>query len=267
MKKNIFFLLLCLSLLNLTTCGSSKSAEILQEDSVSQELTADDDLEDPDFSTGEGEVTGGIPSDEEIAERESEAEAYDADSADNFDENTNENIDMSEDLNDSTTYASADNFWQGDDYFDLEGYLRENGATSIKKGHIDFNIGDFVESDDNITIYVADFEHPYWVATIYLPAEMSGVSFRYGGYVVNGQPRFTPEHLATPSVSYDKQRVIKVDSIGTESSDVVIAMLDKMIYLTRQYPNEDDPFQYNDDISLFSYTTSRGDIPSDATKR
>ena len=94
------------------------------------------------------------------------------------------------------------------------------------------------------------------------------VECRYDGYVTsNGEPVLKPVYLATLSIPAEKQHVITVNDIGSESTDSAIQMLDKMIQLTKEYPEDDDPFQYNDETSLFSYSKDGEDVPAGAKRR
>lgn len=134
MKKNICLAIVLALSLSLTACGgaSSGSSPAEPESATTQETASTGE----DY-TGEGAVQGGIPTDEELAERNQEAssteEASSTDSLDSEEEPdySDANVEMSETPTSSDTFISSDNFWQGEDYFDLEEYYWMNGAKNV----------------------------------------------------------------------------------------------------------------------------------------
>ncbi|MBR1874766.1 hypothetical protein IJ798_00050 [Candidatus Saccharibacteria bacterium] len=135
MKKNICLAIVLALSLSLTACGgaSSGSSPAEPESATTQETASTGE----DYA-GEGAVQGGIPTDEELAERNQEAssteEASSTDSLDSEEEPdySDANVEMSETPTSSDTFISSDNFWQGEDYFDLEEYLYMNGCDKIR---------------------------------------------------------------------------------------------------------------------------------------
>ena len=135
MKKNICLAIVLALSLSLTACGgaSSGSSPAEPESATTQETASTGE----DYA-GEGAVQGGIPTDEELAEREQEASSTEeTDNTDNWDgeedpDYSDANVEMSETPTSSDTFISSDNFWQGEDYFDLEEYYWMNGAKNVQ---------------------------------------------------------------------------------------------------------------------------------------
>lgn len=130
MKKACAISLMTTLVFGLTACGSATATSTPTEDSADYEYV------------GEGQTTGGIPTDEELANREAEYEQYEAEATESTESTdsaestettdySDVNVEMETTPTASDTFISSDNFWQGDDYFDLEEYLWMNGATSI----------------------------------------------------------------------------------------------------------------------------------------
>ena len=255
--KRFFAFLVTISMLaTLTACGGHGEA-----------VPAPVEQETKDFA-GEGQVQGGIKSDEEIAALQEEEEQYASEKPATEEPAAEEpTVEYAENVSNEghipDTYIGTENFWQGDNYFDLENYLYMNGASSVEKGYYD-DSWSFQESADKITVYKAHFENPYWYVTIQLPVS---IEFRYDGYLLDGVPVLHPVYLATQSTPVEDQKEITVNDIGSTMTDTAIQTLDKMISLTKDYPDDDNPFQYNDRTDLFGVGVSSEDIPAGATKR
>ena len=261
-KKNTFTVILSLCLvLMLAACGKNSN-------SVNSSAKYDD-------YHGEGEIQGGIKSDEDIARIDEEIKQYEAeknkeaeqneDTWDGAEDDTESEINVEMETPTAfSTYIGAENFWQGDDYFDLENFLYMNGATKVLKGGFDSDY-DFEERDHDITMYKAYFSNPYWIVTIQTVGSGS-IEYRYDGYLLNGEPVLSPVHTTTTLIPIEKQTAIRVNDQGTTLSDATIQILDKTTSLMKEHPDDDDPFQYNDETTLFIYDTSTN-VPAGVTKR
>ena len=132
-RRNLLILILTAALIfSLPGCGSSSSSTDAtsgdnEENSVS-ESTTDDSDNDSDNYAGEGQTQGGIPTDEELAEREAEADSYLGDDSDD------RNVEMETVPTASDTFIPASNFISGD-FFDIEEYYWMNGASEVRWPH------------------------------------------------------------------------------------------------------------------------------------
>ena len=251
MKKNFaFFLALIISLAMFTGCG--------KKDVQTSETPDDVGNYHIDYQ-GEGEVQGGIKSDEEIAALTEEAESN------TVDENSAEypNVEM-ETPEAISTYISAENFWQGDDYFDLENYLYMNGANWVKKGTYNYD-GTLNESESDIQVYKAQFfGNIYWIITIACPTQ---IDFEYVGYKVEDKTYFGPYYAAQPAMPFENQRMVTINSAGTQITDKAIETLDDMLRSAKEHPESDNPFQYSSNYNDLYYMTVHNEAPSNAVRR
>ena len=112
--------------------------------------------------TGEGEAKDGISIDEEAISEE--AGSYEEVSSEEPSEinYSDANVEMETTPTASDTYISADNFWQGEDYFDLEKYLWMNGAD--EDNAVDLHCDPAIGSD--ITGYYAYMHNYDWAVHI-----------------------------------------------------------------------------------------------------
>lgn len=139
MRKNIFntrnlsLVIVVVLTFSLTACGTSTATSPSEESidyvAPEQEQLADSDTED---YAGEGEVQGGMLTDEELAEREQEASSTDSWDGEEDPDYPDANVEMTETPTSSDTFISSDNFWNGDDFFDLEEYYWMNGARNVQ---------------------------------------------------------------------------------------------------------------------------------------
>ena len=133
-----FFLLLITMFLStiLVACGSKDSTR--------------SDTSEPTYENfeGEGEIQGGIKSDEEIAALAEEEASYN--NIDTTEENP-ANVEM--DGHEPETYGSGNfqDYWRGNDNFDLVGYLNDNGYEWVEP-HTFFGFPDALKEGE-----VADF--------------------------------------------------------------------------------------------------------------
>ena len=100
MKKYFVMMIVTMMVMSMTACGSS-----LPEGETAA-VADDGSSSDSSEYVGEGEVQGGMPTDEELEAREEEAESYEESSEDYSDAN----VEMETTPSGSDTYISADNF-------------------------------------------------------------------------------------------------------------------------------------------------------------
>lgn len=223
MRKSICLILVAMLTLSLTACGSSSSTSSSSSSGSSritfeQEPSVNSNIED--FS-GEGEVTGGIPTDEELAEREAEGDSYATASDDSasFDY-ADANFEMETTPTAADTFISSDNFWNGEDYFDLEEYYWMNGARNV------------LYSEDNRNY------PPYAV---------------FNGWIIHsaGSGCFVSKihDAGEPTNEYEvfgeflnEPPSVRVNDDGAMIMRNLPAMLDKVVPCLIEYGDQDDPF-------------------------
>ncbi len=249
-KSKRFFVCFFIAIFVMTTvtaCGGNTSVAIpATEETVDQNAV--------DYQ-GEGQVQGGIKSDEEIAALQEEEQQY-------IDDSTTTEYESNEGY-EPDTYIGAENFWQGEDYFDLENYLYMNGAAWVKKGYYDSSTGKFIESDTEVYYYRAQFNDTYWMVTI-----GPLVEFEYFGYKVNDEAWFGPYYTAFQSTPIENQRSITVNSVGTSYTDTMIETLDDMMKATKEYKDSENPFQIaSKNGSIYFLDVTNSEIPAGAVHR
>ena len=255
--KNSFvmFFMIMLFATVLTACGS-------KTDNNPSNATTDSSFDANE--RGEDEFPGKIKSEEELAALEEEARQYEEQGteANSEPEENPANVDM-ETPTAASTYISADNFWQGDDYFDLEEFLYMNGAMYVKKGEWETDASSFKEKDGVASVYKAQYAHPNWMVYVAPPTT---IWFEYMGYRIDGEIVFFPQYLATQLKPVEEQRKITINEYGVQMSDTAIQTLDHMFYLMKTYPDSDDPFQYNELTDIFTAPKSSDEYPEGITQ-
>ncbi|MBQ2638500.1 hypothetical protein IJF91_00315 [Candidatus Saccharibacteria bacterium] len=231
MKKYFCLFMVTMLTMALTACG--------------EKTTENTPSEKPVEYTGEGEVQGGIPTDEELAEREEEAKTYEEASEEPTVDYSDANVEMETTPTASDTYISADNFWQGEDYFDLEEYLYMNGADKIIYLDEKADVIDYPE-EGKMVFCRTNIGH--WRITI----AGSGSSFLYFKDDPSN-PASQPIHSYLPVVSASGDmeskgsHIVVIDQHDNFWFESPIIALDHLMWLIKQYPDEENPFQYADE--------------------
>ncbi len=225
MKKNIFCIIAALVMASLTACGNASGLESNPE-------TEAEFVE----YEGEGEVQGGIKSDEEIESLQDEEESYEPEIEyfENEEEEDSANVEM-ETPEAGSTYISADNFWQGDDYFDLEEFFYQNGAVWVQKGRdaSDYS-GIIEESEDDITVYKAQFDS--WIIRSSNLYGTTVCSINFDGDTVE----IGRDCIIIPLCEDNK--MVRVNSVGTELPNWAIQAIINMVREMKESPYSDFPF-------------------------
>ncbi|MDO4967703.1 MAG: hypothetical protein Q4E70_02985 [Candidatus Saccharibacteria bacterium] len=238
MKKYFCLFMVTMLTMALTACG--------------EKTTENTPSEKPVEYTGEGEVQGGIPTDEELAEREEEAKTYEEASEEPTVDYSDANVEMETTPTASDTYISADNFWQGEDYFDLEEYLYMNGASKINRKYYDSSgmIVAVEGENEPVSIYEARFDNLYWRVTIAAP---NAVYIQFTGYKKDGHPMLAPGYNIALHESVDDWKLVKVNQTGLECTKNTIIALDHVMYLIKSHPGDEDPLRFNEREDVFTF--------------
>ena len=109
MKKICSFLIFIM-ILSMTACGKSQNTQAPGTDNYQ----------------GEDQVQGGIKSEDETAKLQEEESADTSDTQPST-ENTTEQPAESDDTSTTSGTGNPDDYWNSNDYFDLIGYLTDNG--------------------------------------------------------------------------------------------------------------------------------------------
>lgn len=247
MKRCFTVFLVLIMVLSLTACGKSHNTQASGSENYH----------------GEGQVQGGIKSDDEIAalQEEERAGTTDAQQSTSEDEIENDQQSGDSDATPATSGTDAQNYWDGNN-FDLEAYLYANGAKWVKKGYDHADGTGFNESTTDVMYYMAYFNDTYWMVTI----GQGTVVFDYRGYQVNGETWYGPYYIAMPRTTDNLS--ITTDGYNTYCTDATIAILDDMLYMITCHPDSDNPFQYSENNgSLYSLESTHTDIPAGAIHR
>lgn len=220
--------------LGLTACGTSTatspSKESIDYVAPEQEPLADGDLE---GYAGEGEIQGGMPSDEELAEREQEASSTDSWDGEEDPDYPDANVEMTETPTSSDTFISSDNFWNGDDYFDLEEYLYMNGANDV----FPTDGTDYQPTDGQPKCYIGQFFNKEWEITI-MPE--TGLSLQHRGVDNEGYIVRDRIYIVDCGIVPEKH-FVTVDAKGTKMLTDVIMLLDQVIPVLKENYTQECP--------------------------
>lgn len=194
-------------------------------------------------SEGEGPVQGGIKSDEEIAALQAEEAQY-ADEAPAEESTTEyaENIDNTGHEPEAYGSGNFQDYWQGENYFDLEGYLKANGCDYLAPT----NGEDHKKVENGAKAYFTYFNNNTWEIYIY---PSSGCTLIYQ---IPDETNHLQGYIVYDELALD-QVMVTVNDQGTQISKGIIVVLDTIVSALKQYPNDLDPMQYFD-IRYASYT-------------
>lgn len=210
MKTYFVFFIVALLMMSLTACGGSTTSAPANE-SVN--------------NTGEGGVQGQIQTDEELVAHEEEATPYEEASEESSEiDYSDANVEMETMPTASDTYISADNFWKGEDYFDIEEYLRMNGADEVIP--CDSHEDPVEETGNDIASYRADFFDGQWSIMI-----CHGVCFivRMSDYKTFGCP------------GMENSDTVTVDTRGTQITRENLNKSIIMVQSLMEHHDEEDP--------------------------
>ena len=169
---------------------------------------------------GEGPVQGGIKSDEEIAAlQEEEQQGTTTEYAENVDNTGHE----------PEAYGSGNfqDYWQGNDYFDLIGYMKDNGfIDAIPQNHR----GEIVKDGSTPTCYTFYNDGRTWEITV------SGASIRVADKA-NSIAYYS-------NIGNDSNPIITIDSAGMQMDANIIQAIDVVVQIIKSNPNESNPLSY-----------------------
>lgn len=231
LKKTFAFMLAVILIVSFTACGKKQSA---------------DSIPGAQDYHGEGEIQGGIKSDEELAKITEEADTWDGQedeeptSEPSFEDNTG---------HEPESYGSGNpqDYWQSDSYFDLVGYLYANGADNVYM--VDRN-GQKTESDP--LCYMAFFNGCTWRIQIGLDTGNMLWYFKGGTTGTNPAYAVTPTDVERMN-SPEKHTMITVDKIGTTVPDYNIETLAVIVEAIKANPDSIDPLNGYDSIYYSNY--------------
>ena len=226
MHRSFLSLVLILSIsLSIIGCGESAPEGVTQEPSSEVENNIDDSEKEVPVQDEieNGEETAQIQEETSVSESEIESEESVTDYSDNS-------------VQETESYGSGDfqDYWMGDDYFDIEGYLRDNGAERIYGTNGDMSPN---PAEENITIYVGEFYNQKWEVFIICDA---GLTLGHVYVDEEGWLKKNPHYMLScpPDELGDK---VKVDNKGTTANYGVLVEMDTVVQYMKANPDSDDP--------------------------
>ena len=222
MKRYFTVFLVLIMVLSLTACGKSSGAS----------STSSSDYH------GEGQVQGGIKSDDELAVLQEEERAGTTDAQQSTTEDGTENNQQSGD-SDATPATSGtghfEDYWQGDNFFDIARYLNDNGCIQINYLNA---TGSTTDNESEATIYNAYFYGCTWKIRI------SGT----GCYLIHlstDNNSGTPEYLVTTN-GVPENNIRLSNNNNAVCSREGLQIMDAIIQAIRNNPDSLDPLSYTD---------------------
>ena len=227
LKKIFAFMLAVILLVSFTACGK-------KVDSIpgAQEYH------------GEGEIQGGIKSDEELAKITEEADTWDGQEDK---ESTNEPSFEDNTGHEPESYGSGNpqDYWQSDSYFDLVGYLKANGAIDAYPSDSHY---EKVTSDALFyTAYTSDYT---WRLMIYNSEYSGSVIVSWLNHMQPPYDQDGPSYMVFPS-DLSRQadyNVITIDDYGNTIPDYTIDTVIAIMQAIQSNPDSKDPFSNYTDV-------------------
>lgn len=210
MKKYFaFFLALIIALGMLTGCGSSLP----------------DAKSDPDIHyVGEGETEGGIKSDEEIASITEEAEENSTTTEEpSYEDNTGHEPD-------GYSTGNFQDYWQGDDYFDIVAFAEANGCDHIKYAD---NEANKVNDESEACFYTFYFNDSSWMVQPTIGCILIKLDSDYNRVAEYSVLYDDVNSLGTTVSISDKNNV----TLSSKTIEAFVAVVNAV----QAYPNSDDP--------------------------
>ncbi len=210
MRFFVCFFIAIFVMTTVTACGGNTSVAIpATEETVDQNAV--------DYQ-GEGQVQGGIKSDDEIAALQEEEQQY-------IDDSTTTEYESNEGHEpDSFGSGNFQDYWQGEAYFDLVGYMTDNGyyARPVKANR------DKIKDGETAEAYDCPKNDKKWIVSI------DGTTIMICRYDYS---------LTYVSRAKDDRR-IAIDTTGMTTSMDAIITLDAVVQAIAAHVDEDDPLQY-----------------------
>ena len=241
--KNSFvmFFMIMLFATVLTACGS-------KTDNNPSNATTDSSFDANE--RGEDEFPGKIKSEEELAALEEEARQYEEQGTeDNSEPEENPaNVDMEGHEPESYGSGNFQDYWEGDDYFDLVGYLKDNGADKV---YATSKYSYPVEDNSNIDLYVASFYNEQWEVTIMTDA---GITLGHAYCDDSGKLCKDPHYIISCPTN-ELGQSIRIDSAGTTTGSGIISILDTVIQCMKNNRDSNNPLE-NSNLQYISQPLS-----------
>ena len=182
---------------------------------------------------GEGTVQGEIKTDEEIAAfQEEEQQNTTTENAENIDNTGHE----------PEAYGSGNfqDYWQGNDYFDLEGYLHDIGCDDYYGTKTGSSAR--LEAGETPEGYLAYYGGRKWVLLIHPYYTCTLIS------VVDGRKWDSQFYvIANPDLENHK---VTVNKDGTVITEGVLQLLDTIVNAINEHPGDTNPLQYITDENI-----------------
>lgn len=213
-KSKRFFVCFFITIFVMTTvtaCGGNTSVAIpATEETVDQNAV--------DYQ-GEGQVQGGIKSDDEIAALQEEEQQY-------IDDSTTTEYESNEGHEpDSFGSGNFQDYWQGEAYFDLVSYMKDNGY-NVRP--VNIITGDRIQDGETAGAYECYKADEKWILLI--------------GNVNTQVNQYSFEHKYMVVANDDRR--IAIDNTGMTMSMDAIVTLDVIIQTVAAHVDEEDPLQY-----------------------
>ncbi|MBP5512132.1 hypothetical protein J6X90_01985 [Candidatus Saccharibacteria bacterium] len=212
-KSKRFFVCFFIAIFVMTTvtaCGGNTSVAIpATEETVDQNAV--------DYQ-GEGQVQGGIKSDDEIAALQEEEQQY-------IDNNTTEYESNEGHEPESFGSGNFQDYWQGEAYFDFVGYMNDNGYHRVFPENPN---GEKIKDGETAEMYECYKDDEKWIVAV----ENDTVLICQYNY----------EHMS--SIIANDDRRIAIDNTGMTMSMDAIITLDAVVQAIAAHVDEEDPLQY-----------------------
>lgn len=234
LKKTFAFLLVFILLVSTTACGKDMPASYGPGgENYGKEYH------------GEGEVQGGIKSDEELASITEEADKWDGQEDEpTYEDNTG---------HEPESYGSGNpqDYWQGNDYFDLAGYLKANGAIDAFPSDSHYE-----KVTSNALFYVAYTSDYTWRLMIYNSEYSGNIVVTWFNHMQPPYDKDGPSYMVFPKDSSRQTNysVITVDSYGNTVPDYTIETVITVMQAIQSNPDNQDPLSsYTDVLNYTNY--------------
>lgn len=240
MKTRYFSIFLAVILMStmLAGCGSKDAAATTESAPNSSSQTEYE---------GEGQTQGGIKSDEEIAALQEEESSYEEEAETEY----AENVDNTGHEPESYGSGNFQDYWQGEDYFDLAGYLKDNGAIDAYPS--DFH---YEKVDGPAELYVSYTKDYAWRLVIYTSNNSGGIFLSWFNYMQAPYDKDGPTYMVVPKESERTMvgnfKEITVDTHGNTMADYTLENLAIIIQALQENQDSKDPLANYTDLLTYS---------------